>query len=263
MASEDDIQLFHSKSYIDFVKKSSIGGSGFLDKGDTPIFKGMFEASRYTVGSTLKALKMIMENKTSHAFNPIGGFHHAQKNAAAGFCIFNDVVIAIIYAKIKYNLNRILYLDIDAHHGDGVFYHFYDDPSVFIADIHEDGKSLYPGTGFKDEKGGKNAEGTKLSIPLPPLSGDDQFRKEFLEVESFVNKIKPELILFQSGGDCLRDDPLTHLQFTPKSHQFAAETLHKIAHTFCNGKILAMGGGGYNPQNTAKAWVEVVKAFIK
>lgn len=261
-ASHEDLRLFHTEHYITLVQRASETGVGLLDQGDTPAFKGVFEASSRVVGSTLLGLSLVMNGKADHAFNPIGGLHHARSGSAAGFCVFNDAAIAIVKAKQKYRLNRILYVDIDAHHGDGVFYAFYDNPKVFIADIHEDGRYLYPGTGRREERGGRNAEGTKLSIPLPPESGDEQFEKAFKEVEEFTATSKPDLILFQCGGDGLKGDPITHLRYTPKAHRYAAEQLHQIAHQYSRGRILAMGGGGYNPENTAKAWTEVIEAFL-
>lgn len=260
-ASEEELLLFHTPKYIDLVKRSSETGRGLLDYGDTPAFKGVFEVSSRVVGSTLRGLDMIICKDADHAFNPIGGLHHARRDSAAGFCIFNDAAIAIIYTKQRYELKRILYVDIDAHHGDGVFYAFYEDPEVFIADIHEDGRHLYPGTGYASERGGGAAEGTKLSIPLPPYSDDERFKEAFREVEQFAVKAEPELILFQCGGDGLMNDPLAHLRYTADAHRYAAESLHMLSHRFSKGRILAMGGGGYNPENTAKAWVEVVEAF--
>ncbi len=262
LASEGDIRLFHNQEYINFVKKLSKKGTGFLDNGDTPVFKGVFEASRYVVGSTLQGLNIVMHKEIEHAFNPIGGLHHARKESAAGFCVFNDAAIAIIEAKKKYELKRILYVDIDAHHGDGVFYSFYDDPQVFIADIHEDGRFLYPGTGSENEKGEGKAEGTKLSIPVPPQTNDEGFKKAFNKVENFILSVKPEIILLQCGGDGLKNDPISHLEYSPQAYRFAAEKLHQLAHKFSEGRIIAMGGGGYSPNNTAKAWVNVVEAFL-
>jgi acetoin utilization protein AcuC len=261
-ASQQDLRLFHTEQYITQVQRSSKTGVGLFDQGDTPAFKGVFEASSHVVGATLLGLNLVMSGKADHAFNPIGGLHHARSDSAAGFCIFNDAAIAITKAEQEYRLNRILYVDIDAHHGDGVFYTFYEDPKVFIADIHEDGRYLYPGTGRREETGKNNAEGTKLSIPIPPASDDEQFKKAFSEVEKFATTIKPDLILLQCGGDSLNGDPITHLRYTPKAHRYAAEHLHQIAHQYSRGRILAMGGGGYNPENTAKAWAEVIEAFL-
>jgi acetoin utilization protein AcuC len=262
IASEDLLLLFHTKDYVDFVKRASEYGFGYLDYGDTPAFKGVFEASSYVVGSTLFGLDMILKKEIDHIFNPIGGMHHARKDRAAGFCVFNDASIAIVHAKKAYGLKRILYVDIDAHHGDGVCYEFYDDPMVFTADIHEDGRYLYPGTGFSHETGSGEAEGTKLNISLKPGAGDEEFKEAFDKIEEFAHRIKPELIIFQCGADGLKNDPLTHLCYTEEAHRYATKKLHKISHELCNGRILALGGGGYNPDNVARAWIEVIKNLI-
>jgi acetoin utilization protein AcuC len=263
---EATILEFHDKDYVDLVKKASQHGLGFLDLGDTPAYKGVFDASAYTVGTTLKALDLVMKKTDGilHAFNPIGGLHHARRNSAGGFCVFNDIGIAILIARKKYAINKITYVDIDAHHGDGVYYEFEDDPSVFIADIHEDGHFLYPGTGFESETGSGIAKDTKLNIPLKPNSTDSNFIAAFDKIEEFINKTaKPELIILQCGADCINGDPLTHLRYTSKAHRYAANKLHRLAHKFCQGRIVALGGGGYNRTNIGDAWTEVVSSFIE
>ncbi len=265
IAQEESLLQFHDKKYIDLVKESSKTGSGFLDHGDTPSFKGVYETSCYVVGSSLKALDLVMEKKQGilHAFNPIGGLHHARRGSAGGFCVFNDVGIVIMIARKKYGISRICYVDIDAHHGDGVYYEFEEDPYVFIADIHEDGRYLYPGTGRESETGSGNASGTKLNLPLMPKSGDDDFIAAFRKVEVFIENIaKPEMIILQCGADSIGGDPLTHLQYTSKAHIYAANKLHQLSHKYSNGKIIALGGGGYNHTNIADAWTEVVRSFI-
>lgn len=261
-ADEETLLLFHTKEYVEFVKKASNFNFGYLDYGDTPAFKGVFEASKYSVGATLLALDMVMKGNVDHAFNPVGGYHHARKDRAAGFCVFNDIAIAILHTRRSHNVSRVLYVDIDAHHGDGVCYGFYDDPSVHIADIHEDGRYLYPGTGFEDETGAGEAEGTKLNIPLPQGAGDEEFKGVLQRVEEFAHQARPELIILQCGADGLEGDPLTHLRYSPQAHQHATDRLHKIAHEYCGGRMMALGGGGYNPQNVAQAWLEVVKALL-
>lgn len=262
IATKEELLSFHTESYINFVKNSSEKGVGSLDYGDTPVFKGIYEASSYVVGATISGLDLIMSGKIDHAFNPIGGLHHATKESAAGFCVFNDPAIAISKLKLYYGLNRIMYIDIDAHHGDGVFYAYYDDPSIFIADIHEDGRFLYPGTGSKFEIGRGESLGTKLSIPISPNSGDEEFKKALENVEDFIEQSKPEIILLQSGADGLETDPITHLNYSINIYKLTAKRIHYLAHQLCRGRILVMGGGGYDPMNTSKAWVEVVKALI-
>ncbi len=261
IASETDILSFHIPEYVRFVKKSSEVGTGYLDQGDTPAFKGVFEASSYVAGTTLKALDLVMSGEAHNTFNPVGGLHHAWRDRASGFCVFNDAAMAIVRAKERYALKRILYVDIDAHHGDGVFYEFHSDPKVFIADMHEDGRFLFPGTGFEHETGSKEGEGRKLNIVMAPGSGPEEFKKGFEKMVRFAEKAEPELILFQCGADGLAGDPITHLKYSPDCHKFATENLRKLSERHCQGKIVAMGGGGYNVENVARAWLEVTRAL--
>ncbi len=268
LGTEQDALSFHDKEYVDLVRMASKHGGGvLLDKGDTPAFKGVFEASLHVLGSTLAALDMVISGrdgrgrKIEHAFNPIGGLHHARRDSAGGFCVFNDIGVAILAARKKYGIRRIMYVDIDAHHGDGVFYEFEDDPLLFFADIHEDGRHLYPGTGSAMETGRGAAAGTKLNLPVEPEAGDDEFIEAFAKVEQFVDDSKPELIILQCGADGLAGDPITHLQYSPKAHRHAADLLHQLAHKHCQGRIIALGGGGYNRANISAAWTEVVKSF--
>lgn len=262
--AEERVMLdFHATEYVEFVKKASVVGEGFLDYGDTPAFKGVFEASSFVVGATLRTLDLVMKKEVDHAFNPIGGLHHARRDSAGGFCVFNDIGVAVLAARKNYGVRRIAYVDIDAHHGDGVFYEFQRDPMLFIADIHEDGRYLYPGTGFEHETGEEDAKGTKINIPLRPYATDDDFIAAFARVEQFIERAEPELIILQCGADGLKGDPITHLWYSPNAHRHAARVLHKLAHKHCDGRIIALGGGGYNRENIAAAWVEVIKAFIR
>jgi acetoin utilization protein AcuC len=267
LGKEEDALSFHDKEYVNLVRVSSRHGGVLLDRGDTPAFEGVFEASLHVVGSTLAALDYVIAGadekgrKVDHAFNPIGGLHHARRDTAGGFCVFNDIGVAILAARRKYGIRRVAYVDIDAHHGDGVFYEFEDDPLLFFADIHEDGRHLYPGTGSVLETGKGSAAGTKINIPLKPGAGDEEFVQAFAKVEQFVDDVKPELIILQCGADGLAGDPITHLQYTERSHKFAADSLHRLAHRYCSGRIIALGGGGYNRGNIGRAWTEVVKSF--
>lgn len=262
---EESILTFHERDYVDLVKESSKTGNGFLDKGDTPAFQGIFEASSFVVGTTLECLNLLMEKpqEVQHVFSPIAGLHHARRSSAAGFCVFNDIGVAIITARKRYGIKRIAYIDVDAHHGDGIYYEFENDPLLFIADIHEDGRFLYPGTGSELEIGIGEAEGTKLNIPLAPNSTDKDFILAFNKIENFIDNIaKPELIILQCGADSIDGDPLTHLKYTPKAHRYATDKIHRLAHKHCTGRLIALGGGGYNLINIANAWTEVVKSLI-
>src|SRR5437016_12917500 len=147
VASEDELRAFHTPAYVDFVRERSASGQGFLDAGDTPAFRGVFEAAACVVGATLNAAAAIMQQECRGAFVPIAGLHHATRDRAAGFCVFNDCAVVIEALRRRHELKVIAYVDIDAHHGDGVYYAYEADPGVIIADLHQCGKTLYPGTG--------------------------------------------------------------------------------------------------------------------
>ena len=181
-ATRDELLLFHDESYLELVERMSKVGSGFLDMGDTPAFKGCYEASALAVGASLTAVDLVMSRDTTHAMNIAGGLHHAHPSRASGFCIFNDPAVSIAYLKKKYSLDRILYLDVDAHHGDGVMYGFYSDEGVLDVDFHEDGHHLFPGTGFTDEVGAGRAAGVKINVPLSPFTGDETYLRLFKEI---------------------------------------------------------------------------------
>ncbi len=260
--SEEDLLVFHTKEFINRIKQASKNNGRLLDGGDTPAFRGMFEASLYPVGNSLNGLRLITEGIVDHFFNPVGGLHHAGPDEARGFCVFNDCVIAISRALNDFKLRKVAYVDIDAHHGDGVYYEFEPDPRVVIGDIHEDGRYLYPGTGAETESGTGSGLDTKMNIALPPGSGDAEFFKAFDRVEEFVRKSKPEMIFFQCGADGLAGDPITDLHYTAEAHAYATKKLHVLAHDVCGGRILAMGGGGYNPENVSAAWSAVVRELL-
>ncbi|MFQ5994635.1 MAG: acetoin utilization protein AcuC [Acidiferrobacterales bacterium] len=260
--SESDIRQFHTPDYVARVKQQSATGTGYLDYGDTPAFEGVFEAASYVVGTGLNGLAHCMSGECPRMFVPIAGLHHARKDSAAGFCVFNDPGVLIVTVRQQYGLKRVAYVDIDAHHGDGVFYAFEDDPDLIFADIHEDGRFLYPGTGFAHETGKGSAKGTKLNIPMLPGADDNAFHEVWPELEAFVRAGKPEIILLQAGADSIRGDPITHMQFTPEAHGYAAKRLCAIADEYCDGRIIAMGGGGYNRTNLGLGWSAVLNGML-
>ena len=262
MAERDEIESFHRREYVDLVVERSREGRGYLDAGDTPAFRGVFEATSFVVGGTLLAVEEIMAGNARRAFIPIGGLHHAARGHAAGFCVFNDCGIAIEILRRRHGLRRIAYVDIDAHHGDGVYYGFEADADALIADIHEDGRYLYPGTGGAEEAGTGDAVGTKLNLPLPPGATDSDFQQAWQRVEEYLRAQRPDFILFQCGADSLEGDPITHLAFSEEAHAAAATALCRIADDLGHGRVLGMGGGGYNRRNIARAWTRVVEAFV-
>jgi len=260
-ATEHELRSFHSAEYVEFVKERSASGTGLLDAGDTPAFKGVFEAAAGVVGATLSAKDAIMKGECRRAFVPIAGLHHAARDRAAGFCVFNDCGVAIEQLK-RAGLKRIAYVDIDAHHGDGVFYAFEDDDAVVFADLHEDGRYLYPGTGAASETGRGSATGMKLNLPLPPGADDEVFDMVWPRVTAHLSRFTPEFIILQCGADSLEGDPITHLRFSPKAHGRAARELSELAEGFGHGRVLALGGGGYNRTNLAQAWTTVVENLL-
>ena len=261
-ATPQELLSFHTADYVDLVARRSVSGEGFLDGGDTPAFQGVFEAASSVVGATMVAVEAIMSGAARRAFVPIAGLHHATRGAAAGFCVFNDCGVAIEQLRARHGLKRVAYVDIDAHHGDGVFYAFESDPDVPFADIHEDGRTLYPGTGTEAETGKGAATGTKLNIPLDAGAGDAQFQQAWQRVESYLQQFPAEFIILQCGADSLAGDPITHLQFTEGAHAHAAARLCAIADAQGHGRVLGLGGGGYNRRNLARAWTRVVRSFV-
>lgn len=261
IADEALLGLFHTSDYIERVRSMSEAGSGFLDGGDTPAVPGIFEAALAVVGSTVDAVDAVMAGDASRAFVPIAGLHHAGRDAAAGFCVFNDLGVAIEHLKARHGLRRILYVDIDAHHGDGIYYGFEDDPAVVFADIHEDGRYLYPGTGRADETGVGAGKDLKLNLPLPPGAGDAAFDECWPAVEAVIERTEPEFMLLQCGADSIAGDPITHLEFTEASHGKAAARLSMLADRYCSGRLVATGGGGYDRDNLARAWTRVVRSL--
>ena len=261
-ATRAELTSFHTPAFLEFVRQKSLSGEGYLDGGDTPAFCGVFEVASSVVGATLVAVEALMSGSCRRAFVPIAGLHHAARGRAAGFCVFNDIGVAIERLRAHYGVRRIAYVDIDAHHGDGVFYAFDEDPDLVFADIHEDGRELYPGTGAIEETGRGAAAGTKLNLPLPGGAGDAEFDVAWARVEAHLVRFPSEFILFQCGADSLAGDPITHLRFTEAAHARAARQLCEIADRQGHGRVLGLGGGGYNRSNLARAWTGVVRSFL-
>lgn len=248
------LRLFHTESYLRLLKTKSLSGKGYLDRGDTPAFKGVLEASLTVSGSVCDAADRLLAGEFRRAFVPIAGLHHARRDGAAGFCAINDCGIVIEHLKRNHSLTRIAYVDIDAHHGDGVFYAFEDDPSLTFVDFHEDGRYLYPGTGAAGETGKGAARGSKLNVPLPPDADDDLFRQLWPTAENFLRQARPQFFILQAGADSIQGDPITHLALSPATHALVASALARLADESSGGRLLILGGGGYNRRNLALAW---------
>lgn len=265
IATEDELALFHSRDYIDMVKKASDGllkeNEGIkygLGTEDTPIFNQMHEAASHLVGGTLTAVDLVLEGKTEHALHLGGGLHHGFQNKASGFCIYNDGAVAIKYIREKYGL-KVLYVDTDAHHGDGVQWAFYDDPNVCTFSIHETGRYLFPGTGEVNERGLKEGHGYTFNLPIDAFTQDDSFIEVYeTALREIAEFFKPDVILTQNGADAHSFDPLTHLCATMKIYEIIPMLAREMALKYANGKWIALGGGGYDMWRvTPRAWAQV------
>ncbi|KKI91656.1 histone deacetylase [Bacillus sp. SA1-12] len=270
IASEDELALVHDKRYIQTIKRA---GQGQLNEEealnygigteDTPIFTNMHEASSLLVGGTLTAVEYVMKGKAKHAANFGGGLHHGFRGKASGFCIYNDCSVAIKYLQEKYGA-RVLYIDTDAHHGDGVQWTFYDDPTVCTLSIHETGRYLFPGTGNITERGSGKGYGYSFNIPLDAFTEDESwlhaYRTSAKEVAAFF---KPDIILTQHGTDAHYFDPLTHLSASMAIYHEIPRLAHELAHKYCDGRWIAVGGGGYDiwrvvPRAWSLVWLEMI-----
>ena len=258
-ATREEIERFHTKRHVEKVMTAEHDGLEFLDNGDTPVFPGVYEASALVAGAALDGLSRVMNGEFLRSLQPVGGLHHAGRDHSAGFCVFSDLGVVIETLRATYGIRRVAYADIDVHHGDGIFYAYEEDAGLIFADVHEDGRHLYPGTGHEDETGKGSAKGTKLNIPLKPGSGDAEFARAWPRVEAHLVKFEPEFVIFQCGADGLKGDPLAHLQYSSATHALAAKGLRRIAERFAKGRMMAFGGGGYDRRNLAKAWSAVLR----
>lgn len=264
-ATDDELALFHDLAYIQAVKRASDGKlqtEEGLEYGigteDTPIFNGMHEASSYIVGGTLTAVDDVLQGRSDHALNLGGGLHHGFKHKASGFCIYNDGAVAIKYIRQKYDL-KVLYIDTDAHHGDGVQWAFYDDPNVCTLSIHETGRYLFPGTGNVNERGIKKGHGYSFNLPIDAFTEDDSFLQVYeSSLREIADYFQPDVIVTQNGADSHAYDPLTHLCTSMKAFERIPLLAHEIAHQYCQGRWIALGGGGYDMWRVVpRAWAQV------
>lgn len=255
-ASLDEIAAVHDPAYIDAVQRASHDpravdlGRG-LGTADDPVFDGMHDAASLVAGATLAAARAVHSGRVEHAINIAGGLHHAMPGQAAGFCVYNDIGVAIAWL-LAQGVQRIAYVDVDVHHGDGVQAMFYDDPRVLTISIHESPLTLFPGTGFPEESGGPNAPGSAVNVALPAGTGDQGWLRAFhAVVPQVLEAFRPQVIVSQHGCDTHVDDPLAHLALTMDGQRSSYESIHRWAHRYAAGRWIAVGGGGYE-------WVDVV-----
>ena len=259
-APEAAVRRIHDADYVAAVRDLSTHpkGSAFehgLGTPDNPVFAGMFEATLLHVGGTLRACEEVAAGRRTRAMNLGGGFHHAMPGKASGFCIFNDVAVGIRSLLDEHGIQRILYVDIDAHHADGVQAIFYEDPRVLTISLHEDGHYLFPGTGFTDEIGTGEGRGYAANVPLPPYTRDVSYLYAFQEiVPPLARAYKPDVIVSQLGADAHYLDPLTHLMLTTESYEAIGKLLDGLSKELCGGRWIATGGGGYDVTAVPRAW---------
>jgi acetoin utilization protein AcuC len=261
-ATEEELLAVHAVEYIEAVKRASKKGADTMDSaaygigpGDNPVFAGMHDAASFIAGSSALGAELVMSGKYDHAINISGGLHHAQRMRASGFCVYNDAACAIAYASENYGV-RVAYIDIDAHHGDGVQWAFYDRSDILTVSLHESGRFLFPGTGFVEEIGTGEGEGYSVNVPLDPGTSDEAFMHAFNEVVvPIVRAFKPDLIVSQNGCDTHETDPLAGLSLTTNAYEALYGTIHDLAHELCGGRLVALGGGGYRAfEVVPRAW---------
>jgi acetoin utilization protein AcuC len=250
VAADDDLLgLVHTGEYMDAVRRAGASLEPDVAHGlgtmDDPVFKDMHEASALVAGATVAAARAVWTGTHLHAVNVAGGLHHAMSDQASGFCVYTDPAIAIAWL-LAHGAERIAYVDIDVHHGDGVQAAFWDDPRVLTISIHESGRSLFPGTGFPYEIGGAGAEGTSVNVALPAGTGDAGWLRAFhAVVPPLVRAFAPAVLVSQHGCDTHALDPLANLLVSVDGQRSAHAALHALAHEVCAGRWVATGGGGY------------------
>jgi acetoin utilization protein AcuC len=268
-ATEDELRWCHSGRYIEVVKRFSAdpygwadggwGEAGIGEGGDDPPFAGMHEAAAAVAGGSLRAIEAILRGDVEHAFHPGGGLHHAMRDHASGFCIYDDPALAIALAR-RDGL-RVLYLDFDVHHGDGVQALHWDDPGVMTLSFHETGRDLFPGSGFVSELGEGIAAGTAVNVPMEPSTGEGAWLSAVATlVPELAAAFGPDVIVSQHGADAHAWDPLAHLNLTTTAMGEAARLVDAVAHRFAGGRWLATGGGGYDvyrvvPRSWSLVWL--------
>ena len=264
MADDDLVATVHDPAYIDAVKLAGKEPHRVIEERglgtpDNPTFEGMHEASAHIVGATVEAARRVWTGDTLHAANISGGLHHAMPEKASGFCVYNDVAVGIRWL-LAQGAERVAYVDVDVHHGDGVEAVFYDDPRVLTISLHETGQMLFPGTGFPSDTGGPGAEGSAVNVALPPGTSDAGWLRAFhAVVPPLVREFAPEVLVTQHGCDSHIEDPLAHLMLTVDGQRAAYLALHDLAHEVCDGRWVATGGGGYAVVDVVpRAWTHLL-----
>jgi len=253
-ATRHEIERIHAPDYVEAVMQASADPDldfsqwGMQQWGDTPPFRGMHEASLLTTGATLVAMAEVIDGGARVAVNYAGGLHHAMRRRASGFCIYNDP--AIVCGLLADRGMKVAYVDIDAHHGDGVQAAFYDTDQVLTISLHQDGRTLFPGTGFADERGSGKGAGYSINMPLAPYTDDAAYIPAFdAVVPPLVDRFRPDVLVTQQGIDSHFSDPLTHLMVSTRTREHCVRWFRAAPYPW-----VAMGGGGYDLDAVRRSW---------
>ena len=261
-AGEDLLTLVHDPGYLDAVRRAPhdpTAGHG-LGTADNPVFQGMYEAAALITGGSVLAAEQVHSGAAQHAVNIAGGLHHAMRDSASGFCVFNDAAVAIAWL-LGQGHQRIAYVDLDVHHGDGVQAAFYDDPRVLTVSIHQTPLTLFPGTGFPEETGAPGpALGSAVNLALPNGTDDSSWLRAFdAVVPAVLRAFRPEILVTQCGCDSHHEDPLADLALTVDGQRAAYRAVHDLAHEICDGRWIVLGGGGYGlVRCVPRAWTHLL-----
>ncbi|MDF2259778.1 acetoin utilization protein AcuC [Streptantibioticus ferralitis] len=263
-AGESTLRLVHRPDYIEAVRRASAdpasaNGDFGLGTPDDPAFAGMHEVSALIAGQSVGAAEAVWHGGVDHAVNFAGGLHHAMPGSASGFCIYNDAALAVARL-LELGAERIAYVDVDVHHGDGVQTAFWDDPRVLTISLHEHPRTLFPQTGFPEETGGEGAEGSAVNVALPAGTGDEGWLRAFhAVVPDLIAAFRPQVLVTQHGADTHFEDPLAHLAVSLDAQRAVAEACHELAHEHADGRWVALGGGGYAVVDVVpRSWTHLV-----
>ncbi len=259
LASKEDLLRVHPTSYIERIKRLSKTG-GMLAM-DTPAPKGIYSSARRATGGSIVCGSKLFENY-SIMVNPLGGFHHASKQHSSGFCFFNDIAVVIEYLRTKQNLNKFFIIDLDVHHGNGTMDIYYRDPTVLNLSIHQDGETLYPGTGSIEKIGAEKGTGYTINLPLPPHTGSKAYLHAFNQlIPPLIDQFSPELIIYQSGVDTHHTDPLADLDLSLQTYYHIAKKIHQLSKKYTQ-KLLVLLGGGYNSEFCIAAYENIFRGLL-
>jgi acetoin utilization protein AcuC len=270
LATDEEIELCHARSYVDLVRRLSdhpAPGPAAAEAGfgtpDNPVAAGMHDACAAIVGASVLAAEAVHTGAALHAFNPAGGLHHAMRDRASGFCVYNDVAVAVAW--LRRQGHRVACVDVDVHHGDGTQALFYADPEVLTVSLHESGRYLFPGTGFPDECGAGPAQGASANLPLAPYTWDEPWLAAFdAVVPPLLRRFRPTVLVTQDGCDTHALDPLAHLLGSTAIWPHVGRRFHELAHELCEGRWVATGGGGYAVREVVpRAWALLFAEMVE